>query len=522
VVHPEDNPDVRFWQNIGVLGHQGSEPAPDFPNDNTTGAGNRFYRTIPMNVEMPGMKDILAVTPLLPDSGSDFDPCCINTAPEVIDPNCEGMCQGWNWISESAWEEAQNGFIYYHHGASDEDNMFRPKKFGTLHQVEVVALNIAYDDQSSCSSPYGLVIDGENIIHHPSSQDIAQLIHDETVRLQQTKEALDHHQQETYNILTAIYGGIDNEYELKLYLLENSPLSAVVLEAYMQRYNVPLEYFVDVFSLNSVIETELLELLNEQIDSYPEAIKRMIWQMAFRNSDIQTPTQISRRIDGLRKLYQAKLVEEFSERIASNEVELAYANMEMAGGDYSSVLRYGFLQSSQVPQGMRDSLFQTLYDDLEDSQMKAAISWACSASSKSELTESDVEALHHLRQQLNHPVALEILHGFENSIKIDRGFLIPEIAKTEVRKTSSRESQIAEFIVYPNPAADYVRFSWPKGAGSELHYRILEATGKEVKSGVLHFQGEDGLVEIGELPVGQYSFELFHKYSTWSSSLIKK
>jgi Subtilase family/Secretion system C-terminal sorting domain len=503
----EDSPDIQLWQNAGVLGHQGSEPPIENPDDNTTGAGNTFTPT-----EFTEYKSIIAE--------------------QIV----EGGAYGYDWddvaeeyteagLTEEAYDELQWSFIYYHFGNDDDlNNEHRPVPNDNLSDVEIAALFIPYDESTSCDSPYNIIgNDGDgNLITLISSSDLAEKIESEIVYLQDFNNMLNEYNTQTVAMLNAIYGGIQNEYQLRDYLREHSPLSKEVLQAYMEKSNVPTLYFAQVFELNSIVDADLTTLLEQKVVSMPAAIASYLMRISLSNGSIETTAKIQRRIAEYQKLYK---------RMVTNEVKALMA----AGNKVDAI---ALLEEQQ---GIHPKLtLSNIYAASGDYNQAKDILHTISAPQAAQWKQLKLKQLNHL-QNGTIPTRLEIKNVLtENSNSETCGqaqamlegigeefcMVIPHVDMNGTRTTTVAMTEAANDVlkIYPNPAADYFRVALPVPKGTLVQIKITDSAGRLVLHQAQITSSEDLLVEVQHLQEGNYNYHIttLDSQQAWSGNILIK
>ncbi|MFN0033284.1 MAG: S8 family serine peptidase [Flavobacteriales bacterium] len=480
---------ILLWQNAGVMGHQGSEPPVANPGDNTTGAGNTFTP-----IDYTDYKSIIAEQ-IVEGGEYDFD--------------WEDMQEIYgDLITEEAWSDLDMGFIYYHYGDDDsETNEHRPIKYDNLSDVEIAALYVTYEDNVSCDSPYNIIDDdGGNLITLVSANDIAERIETEKDYLVEFIQMLDDYNSETASMLNAIYGGIQNEYDLMNYLMANSPLSAEVLGAYMERNNVPSAYFAQVFELNSIVDAQLAAMLEQQVSNMPQAIAEYLLRITYSNPYIETTSKIRRRITEYEKIYQHVVMDEVNDLMTGGNKAAAVAllqsqqgihpkqiiaNIHTSGGDYNDAK--DVLHTITAPQAIQ-------WKQLKVKQID-------------HFENGTIPTQQEIKEVLDETSSNETCgqaQGMLEGIGVEFCMVIPHVDMNGPRATTVAKSEAIQdaLAIYPNPASDYFRVALPLGLGVIVQLQLTDNTGRVVMQKAYTTSNEDLLIEVQDLIEGNYGYRI--------------
>ncbi len=486
----DNSTDIQFWQNAGVLGNQGYEPAE--VDDVNTGAGNTF-----LPEEMASAKTIISEQVY---EGGMFD----------MDYADTGLSE--DNISEAEYVDAQQGFIYYHYGDDDDLNEHKPLPYSTLSDVQIAALLITFDENNSCTPEFhSHDVAGDSLMHYVSSRDMAARIEDQLEALDEHLQAIDDYNTQTAIMLNAIYGGIQNEYELKEFLTNNSPLSRSVLAAYMQRYNVPAQYFMEVFELNSVIDMELAQLLDQKIEDMPAAIAAYLQNIALVNPAVETATKIRRRITEYGKVYRAAVTNEVSHHYKTGNKVAAIDLLEEQSGIHPKQLMCGIYIASGEFTEARNILNAIPATTPEIAQWKAL------KNIQVDMLQGDTEAsrndISNLVQGDDHHESSAVAQGLFEGLGMEFCMVFPKVVQEGTRQWAQPkvEAVKSEIIIYPNPATDYVRIKLPLSSGEVFTISIFDPNGKLIQTNQCTMSGEDAMLELHDLHTGEYTIEILSK-----------
>jgi hypothetical protein len=484
---------VKMWQNAGILDHQGTEPSEENPLDNTTGAGNRF--------DIPGeyysyTKTILSEQVV---EGTLFE----HTYEYLID-NYTTV----DVLSESGYEEAISGFTYFHFGNSEETNIHKPLPFNVFSDVDIAALEIAFDVGNSCDSPYNISVGPGDVglTGYNNLETLEEAIDFEKNKLSALQFALDNYQMETSSMLNAIYGGISNEAELCDYLKNNSPLSKGVLQAYMERHNVPEEYFAEVFELNSIIDAELRALLAAKLANMDVAIADYLRQISLINRDIETIHRINRRINGYQKLYdltldkmvlykysigESAVSEQLLQDRGTVQDKLLLAQLKASNGEFS--------QASVILRSI--TLENTSFYNIQQLMLRY---WT-QTENVMPLTASNVIKFADPKIDFN---TTAFIQSELASTGASSCMIIPQVNPQEERAVFESKNQNKNAItIYPNPTSDYFRVRGLP-ANQWVEFKLIDANGKVVMDQGFTTTTDDKLIELDHITPSNYTFAI--------------
>ncbi|MCO6490179.1 MAG: T9SS type A sorting domain-containing protein, partial [Phaeodactylibacter sp.] len=114
-------------------------------------------------------------------------------------------------------------------------------------------------------------------------------------------------------------------------------------------------------------------------------------------------------------------------------------------------------------------------------------------------------------------------------LKVDEyGCLVPGcelVSGVEGPKSSDdfKSSDDYSLLLYPNPVAEALQVYFSGPAGSEHHFRILDAQGREWRRFSTRLSEVTLLVEVGELPGGVYYLQCLREGQVvWVEGFVKR
>jgi subtilisin family serine protease len=492
-----------FWQNYGVLGHQGYFSI----EDPASGAGNFFE---PINADLPGLKNINSLIHL--SEGSMF---------ELNYEDAQGYFSSENgdpipssspaYMNEVAWNELSLHTIYYHHGNDDAENPYKPIPEGwSESDVNTVALNISFDPDLSCINPY-YFYDPNSDTQEYDVDLVADKLTDEINAYQDVKGKLDSYHQNTTLMMDAIYGGITDEQELKNFLKTNSPLSKEVLQAYMLRYNVPVDYFYEVYTMNSVIDASLHDLLKDRVKFFPELIKEEILSSFVDNPHAETLAKQARQVHHVQKTYQALWLERMESYRENGQMTEIMAELSSSNSVYDQLqlIDCHILNSdTAIALDMMNSLELAHPELTPIVQLKKCIV---------EKNKIGAEAL--ISSWLNAPSTYtsETSHAMMNYLQTV-GETVPMLIGIPKERPQPRNFDYFEVevpvqvLAYPNPANNYVRVKLNQEL---LKYKDLlievYSTNQQLVYQTQVKGHQEILIELDAFASGTYSFRVLRQ-----------
>ncbi|MCB0761830.1 MAG: S8 family peptidase [Flavobacteriales bacterium] len=484
--------DPKLMQNSGILGNQGSEPESD--SDATTGAGNEFLPATLAGYQKSILSEVILENSIY---DTDYD--------DLLAYDCE--------ISEDEFASLAGGFIYFHHGDQEQDNTYKPSAgiFGGS-AVNIAALFVAFDNNSSCENPYMINGPDDNDVWQQwtTSAEIGTKIDDKIIELSVAKSEVDNFHNQTGAMLDAIYGGITDNYELKNFLINNSPLSREVLEAYMLRYNVPSEYFAEVFILNSVIDESLHDLYHTRVQDMPASIQDVLNTLYLVNPEVETITSLTRQLQDYRKIYKGVVISEFRELIRAADIAEATSLLENQRGIFPKQLLFELdLQAEDF------AAAQARLDGISN-QIEEVANWKLLKQAQLDRLQSGNPApieLSLLTSLLDGGIGTEGASEALNCLShygIEYPMSIP-VPKLESEPRNFEFFEVIDprdFSVYPNPANRYVRIHSPQSDGHTYVVSIYSLDGQLVHTESFVSHKEDALISLPNLTAGLYSFEI--------------
>ncbi|MCB0762951.1 MAG: T9SS type A sorting domain-containing protein, partial [Flavobacteriales bacterium] len=378
----------------------------------------------------------------------------------------------------------------------------------------------------SCASVLQFKPDGnEDVIH-------ASLDYDEPIlQLEQERDALvqsiDGFNQNTQTLLDAIYGGINDELELRNFLQDNSPLSNQVLQAYMDRYGVPAEYFRDVVYMNSVVDRELHALLGQRILDLPQTISDQIAGVLVENPAFETLAETEARLEIYRSKRDLLFAQEIHELFDQDQESLALTQMGSDNSLKAEILRLHLSMENQnwiEAQSMLDNL-EVATDELQE--WKAVLGTLLNIHSETrwpcQVTEEEKDLLLGVFENSS-PGG--IAYGYSKSALRELGgyrteMLLPQLVDVATTRSMEFQSLVDLVKVYPNPASNYVLIDLKMEKEQVAQFTIFGLDGAIVKQFDFNSFFGPGLIELENVATGAYTYEvLIGETSLKSGKLI--
>lgn len=365
---------------------------------------------------------------------------------------------------------------------------------------------ITFNETNSCTELEGVNKPDNEI--EAALVEIDQAISDKWEEHTALKATIDGYNAQTENLLSAIYGAISNMAELRTYLMDNSPLSTTVLRAWMERMDVPAEYFADVVLMNSVVESELKELLNERIADLPSAISQQITAVLVTNPDYETLAEIKNQIASLqgKRIY---LMDVLISRYINAHNDVAIENLLLSEETfYARTQQYWlYFHRQQFPfaHALLDNLAIENQEQMDWKSM-ATLYLQLAENQRSLFNLSPSEELQVRSIALGDP-ANEGAAWARNTLRElgeEQGIWMPVLTDDpNIRTFHYNATPESGFHIYPNPATEYVYLSLESDPGPSTQFILKDASGREVLRTTLSLKDER--IDLSQLDAGSYT-----------------
>jgi hypothetical protein len=335
---------------------------------------------------------------------------------------------------------------------------------------------------------------------------------DEMDHCQDLIAALDDFNTNTPALLNAIYGGITNEIELANYLKDNSPLSDTVLQAYINRTNVPIIYLAEVIEMNGELDEALHLLVGEKIENLPATIANYIYQICANNPAVESVAQSKRRIAHLNKARQALLKEEVCEvvklqgstvalMLLSNESDAVKKTVEYELKRHDGNLTDAHSAILQIPL-QSEKLEQFVEDG------KQLIFWMQQnqAFGRYDSVQKVILASRLFPDPTNDSYTTnKYFWGATGEFPMYFPKEAPEERSGRFRKDKSNFQALS---VYPNPCENYIRVNAAMAQDEVAVFELLDIMGRVVFSSNFNSHGHDPLLVLPDLVEGSYLYRI--------------
>ncbi|MCB0759892.1 MAG: zinc-dependent metalloprotease [Flavobacteriales bacterium] len=338
------------------------------------------------------------------------------------------------------------------------------------------------------------------------------------------QQELDNYYFQTEPMLNAIYGGIQDEAELRDFLRDNSPLSNEVLRAYMERYNVPDEYFRDVYEMNSVMDHTLTALLSERIHDMPETIQQEINSLLLSNPEYETVAEIELRMAILQQelgvlktqyLNSALQLPEAMTDLESNSLMFFHPLLDyyLAIGDYSQA-------NALITTAESDSLISTDLHDL----LAFEINLLASGKHFEHLSQPDLDAINALMAYETpssplYAASSRLLALNDQPLSSWVPVLKNNPDNRSVDEENNRESK--SITMYPNPCRDQIRVEY-ECENETTVVQFFDSAGKLAYSKVLSKHSKVHILDVSVLSRGEYQVTISQNGNIQCSSQLVK
>ncbi|NQX91586.1 MAG: T9SS type A sorting domain-containing protein [Flavobacteriales bacterium] len=307
-------------------------------------------------------------------------------------------------------------------------------------------------------------------------------------------------------MLLAIYGDITDEQELKTYLLDNSPLSKEVLQAYMLRYNVPAEYFYEVYSINSVIDAGLYDLLKDRVKDFPAAIKDEILNTYVENPHAETLVKQARILHQAQKMYQAAWIEHLNLLKKEGNEQMLVDKLEESNSVFDQFQLVDYYANKEMHEQATD-LLNTIKNKAPELALLVELKKAILMNNPDPIPALTNSWINSGDNAFSQTTAL--YSSFMQSMGQETPmFITSNSSRPEPRSFEYFEvKNTTEALVYPNPAQNYVRIKLPSAIqdGESILINIYSSSQKLVFTQEMTKQ-EEILIELNNLPTGVYTF----------------
>ena len=408
--------------------------------------------------------------------------------------------------------EWTTGYNYAHQYLDQfNDNWIDPDGIRPTPDTPIVIANesnpvITFNANNSCAELVG--------VNKPDSEieadlvGINQSVSDKWEEHTALKATIDGFNTQTENLLNAIYGGISNMAELSTYLMDNSPLSSAVLRAWMERMDVPAEYFAEVMLMNSVVESELKELLNERISDLPSVIGQQITAVLVNNPDYETLAEIEHQIASLqgKRIF---LMDVLLSHYISAHNDLAIENLLLSEETFyaKTQLYWLYFYRKQFPSA--HALIESLSTENQEQ-----MDWKSMASLYLQLAENqrslfDLSPSEELqvRSVASGGPANEGAAWARNTLRElgeEQGIWMPVLVDDpNIRTAHYSSTPQSRFHIYPNPAEDFIHLSLEYEPGPFTQFILRDVTGREVLRTALNLKDER--IDLPQLAAGSYT-----------------
>ncbi|NQX92573.1 MAG: T9SS type A sorting domain-containing protein, partial [Flavobacteriales bacterium] len=314
--------------------------------------------------------------------------------------------------------------------------------------VSLVDMGLTFDPDESCVRPYKHF----EIQGLPS---VKNLWLETRVDIEELELAQDEFQQKTSELLTAIYGGIQNELELKQFLIDHIPLSNEVIKQYMLKEDTPAEYFKDVIELNGELEKELLDIAKSKTAYLPENLKEEIMGLATFNSMVESTQELKSRAEVMETVMYDLVKAEIQDSLATNSMALSKLPEELRNTYLDAWIEVSSL--STTVSELRTKYPTSLNDDQLEWMMELVVE------SDNDLNQSTMEkrdSLYLMTQNYlldeNSTWALSVLDYRWSTplytLELDQS----KRSKSSKHKALKTLSDFDLLSIHPNPADDWV------------------------------------------------------------------
>jgi hypothetical protein len=304
-------------------------------------------------------------------------------------------------------------------------------------------------------------------------------------------------------MLTAIYMS-DDELELKQTLEANSPLSDQVLIAYMERFNVPDTYFMDVMALNAEVNQELLGLLKQRVQDMPQAIAAEIATIMVNNPEVLTEARLTRTLDqssaemgmALFTYLDNLATDEQVADLLENHTILWPENQIASLMEKEQWVEASALIGDYCSQASQSTAMQVLY--------------TTEMSLRQELRRMTPEELVEVQAILNQESPATEAYCKAKCMLMEQGVEVPQVIRRLFvqpqerlarNQDNSRETVLA---VFPNPADDYCKVELAEPAGADATIELIAPSGQVVDVLALEAGSTSTYLYLEGVAVGTY------------------
>jgi hypothetical protein len=380
-------------------------------------------------------------------------------------------------------------------------------------EVIVSDLGIPYIEGISCDSPYNIVADDGGGQHHV--MDLNELTiawQDEMDHCEDLIAALDDFNTNTPTLLNAIYGGITNETQLADFLKDHSPLSNTVLQAYINRLNVPMIYLKEVIEMNGELDLALHLLVGEKIEDLPSTIANYIYRICANNPAVESVAQSKRRIAHLNKARQALLKDEVNKWLNVQDMQAALDLLVNESAAVRNAMEYEIKLGEGDLVGAHAALLnvplqsEKLEQFVEDG--KQLIFWM---SRNQEFGQYDSLT----KVMLTARLAPDPTNDSYTTNKYFWGptgefpmYFPKELPEERSSRLRIDKSNGQAFSVYPNPCENYIRVNAAMAQDEVAVFELLDIMGRVVFSSNFNSHGHDPLLVLPDLVEGSYLYRI--------------
>lgn len=473
-----NNYNVANWINSGLLGDQGYLPESTQENVTSAAAGNEFY---------PGNK-------------------------KQIISFCED-CYYFTW--DDASEEVEySGFTYYHHSVQNEDDEALVPEVYMNSLVSLAPIDAIYDPQTSCEAPSIVNGNNEPIYDFEGLKEEYNITH---ALLEEKILELDNFNTSTFELLNAIYGGISNEFELKEFLKDHSPLSNTIIKAYMDRLSVPANYYLQVIEENGELTKGLQQLVGVRVKNMPVAIQDQIKQVMVNNPYVESVAEVEQRLDYITKLKNISLLDTLSK---CNDLNQFIQLLSTENSNFSKSLLFGNYLINNDSENANAILSQMSFDNSELWMTEAlvALSLTNEVDGIYSLDSLTTELLIHLTAEADNSSAFTNSKNYFSQI-VEYPIYIP-CDLYSVNSKNSVSSAFKPISLSPNPAVDYVIINISGDKHQKLTFMLFDSSGKLSFTKNIKPSNENQFVDLKGLAPGIYNFIVFSDQVESSGKLV--
>ncbi len=412
------------------------------------------------------------------------------------------------------------GWTYYHY--VNEDHI--PEIVNEDIEVIISDLGIPYIEGTSCDSPYNIIADDGGGQHHV--MDLNELTiawQDEMDHCEDLIAALDDFNTNTPALLNAIYGGITNETQLADFLKDHSPLSNTVLQAYINRLNVPMIYLKEVIEMNGELDLALHLLVGEKIEDLPSTIANYIYHICANNPAVESVAQSKRRIAHLNKARQALLKDEVNKWLNVQDMQTALDLLVNESDAVRNAMEYEIKLGEDDLVGAHAALLnvplqsEKLEQFIEDG--KQLIFWMSRNQTfgRYDSVQKVILASRLFPDPTNDSYTTnKYFWGWTGEFPMYYPKELPEERSFSIKR---KEDATKSINVYPNPCNEYIRINATMDQHELATFELFDPLGRTVFLSTFNSHGHDPLLSLPELPIGGYVWRIVSERNLFTGKI---